>query len=553
MKNYPTKENQNSTKSAFETATQFCSEKRPYICLLVLCGVLYFTWLNAEPLRIHIEANRVLASWEMQKSGDWVAPTLNGETYLAKPPLQYWIICLMSLPFGEVTIFISRLLSALSVLFTLFLLFHWAKPQLSARIAFFACVIFAMSPLIFEKGPRAELEAPLTLAAAMSVFCLWKSSQASSLIAWTIGSGVALGCSVLIKGPVPWLVYLTAWLGLMYGCRNRRRVALSGLVAIIISVLCLAPWALALLARFGWEQLREVLWWEIFERTVSEREIIQEPFWYYLKSLAMGLAPWSLLAPGLYFLPWKSNQHRLFLSLMVGWAIGSALVFSFFSGKETRYLISTYPAWALLLAWGWSGMPREGLPNAYRNTLQFASQWMLPIIVYVGTIVVFNIFTPATTYAIGYLFYGLLIIGVMNISLAARRNQPQWLLFAVLITLIGIKGFWSETNMKKRQINYPFQQMGREIAEYLNEGEPLVSVGIYRAFVQYPVKHPFQHVSTWEEFEELEQEEKIKSRYLLVTQKAIPLSAVHDYPLMNRWRTKHNEFLLFKIDGTIEP
>ncbi|MDP8242841.1 MAG: glycosyltransferase family 39 protein [Candidatus Hinthialibacter antarcticus] len=552
MKNSTANENVNSQQSASQSAFHFCSEKRPAICLFILCGVLYFTWLNAEPLRTHIEANRVQASWEMLHSGDWVVPTLNGESYLAKPPLQYWVICLLALPWGEVTTFIARSLSALSILFTVWLLFHLAKAQLNARIAFFACVIFALSPLIFEKGPRAELEAPLTVAVAAAVFCLWKASQ-SSWMRWTLASGLALGCAALIKGPVPWLIFATAWAGLMVGTSNRKQAALSGALAVIVSLLCLAPWGLALLSRFGWEQLYETLYWEIFERTVSEREIIQEPFWYYIKSLAKGLFPWSLLAPGLYFLPWRSQQGRAFFCMIVGWAIGSALLFSFFSGKETRYLISTYPAWALLLAWGWSALPAEGWPNAYRNTMDFAAQWMLPAIVYVGALIVMLIFHPATTYAIAYLFYGLLIIGVMNIGVAVRRNRPRWLLFALFITLLGFKGFWSESYMNERQHSYPYAKMGHEIAEYLNEGEPLVSVGIYRAFVQYPIKHPFQHVSAWEEFKALEQDNKLEGRYLLITQKKMPLDAVHDYPLMNRWRTKRNEFLLFKIDGSVEP
>lgn len=540
-------------ENTFNAAIDYCSEKRPYLCLFILCGILYFLWITAEPLRSHIEANRVQASYEMLKSGDWVVPTLNGEAYLAKPPLQYWIISLLSLPWGEVTLFIARSLSAVCVLLTLWLTFWLAKTQLTPRLAFFSCVILALSPLIIEKGPRAELEAPLMLATTSAIIFLWRASQSSTYIRWMLASGAALGCAVLIKGPVPWLVFSTAWIGLAIGVSNRKRVAACGAAALFISILFLAPWGLALLSRFGWEQLRDTLYWEVFERTVSKREIVQEPFWYYIKSLAKGLFPWSLLAPGLYFLPWRSQEKRAFFWMMAGWSIGCAVLFSCFSGKETCYLISSYPAWGILLAWGWSALPSEGLPNAYRQTIKFAVKWMLPTVIYIGALAVILIFHPATTYAIGYLFYGLLIIGIVNINIANKRQNTKWMLFAIFITLLGFKGFWSETYMVERQISYPYPKIGREISEALNEDETMICVGIYRAFIQFYVQHPFQHVESWADFKKLEAEQKLEGRYLLITKKKLPIESTDEYPLMNRWKTKRNEFLFFKIDEKSHP
>ena len=552
MNNSTANENARIMVKTYETAVHICTEKRPYFCLFVLCGVLYFTWLNAEPLQTALEANSVQASWEMLHGGRLV-PSLNDKPYLEKPPLHNWIICLFSLPWGEVTVPIARALSALSILLTAWLLYGWAKTQLNARTAFFACAVFALSPLVFELGPRAEPEAPLIFALASALFCLWKATNSQTTIRWPLLSGVALGCAALIHGPLPWLIFAPAWAGLMIGTSNRKRAAFSGAAAVSISLLGQLPWLLALYMQFGWQQLSDVFNWGLFSFTASEPETIQEPSWYYPQSLALGMLPWSLLAPGLYFLPWRSQQNRAFLSMLAGWAVGSALIFSLLSVKEAHYLISTCPAWALLLAWGWSAMPTEGWPNAYRDTMRFACVWMLPALIYLGALLVMAVYLPPTTYAIGYLFYGLLIIGVTNIGLSIRRNRPRWLLFAVLIALLGFKGFWSETYMKERQLNYPYAKIGREAAEYLFEQEALVSVGAYRAVLQYPVKHPFQHVDTWQAFKTLEADQQLKGRYLLITNKMMPLDAVHDYPLMNRWRTKSDEFLLFKLDGSIEP
>ncbi|MGQ9846759.1 MAG: ArnT family glycosyltransferase, partial [Bacteroidales bacterium] len=43
---------------------------------------------------------------EMIRSGDWIVPHLNGEIYIDKPPLLFWLIALPSYIYGSVTPFI---------------------------------------------------------------------------------------------------------------------------------------------------------------------------------------------------------------------------------------------------------------------------------------------------------------------------------------------------------------------------------------------------------------------------------------------------------------
>lgn len=522
-------------------------QSRPYLTLTIIGAILYCAWLSAEPLRTHIEANRVQASWEMFHHGDWVVPTLNNELYLAKPPFQYWLINLLSLPFGDVHTWTARFLSGASTVAVMWMIFGFARRRIGDGLAFWSALLFALSPLIIEKGPRAELEALLTAVTTASVFCLWKSALSPKPWRWAIASGIMLGAANLIKGPVPWLFFACAWIGLLWGAADRKRAGLTGLVALLLSLLCLVPWAAALFSRLGWETIKGVIEWEVVERTYSDREIIQEPFWYYIESLAKGLFPWSLLAPGLAFLPWKQvSKRNAFLGILAGWAIGAAIAFSFFSGKETRYLISSYPAWAILLVWGWSLMPGEGLSSAYRQTLGFAARWIAPLLIYAGAIAVLAFFQPVHNYILGYGFYALLVVGVANIDIAMRMRMPNWLLISMLVVLIGAKGFWSEGFMKERRLSYPFAEMGEEIDSMLADDEPLVTVGIYRAFIQYAVQHPFIHFTDWDSFKE--QANELEGRYVLVDRKRIPDSELDTFPLKNRFTTKRDEYLLFLIE-----
>ena len=72
--------------------------------------------------------------------GHWIVPTLYGEPILTKPPLAYWLIALVSAPFGQVTAWSARLPSALAAVVTTLLVFahfrrtagEWGAQQRAA-------------------------------------------------------------------------------------------------------------------------------------------------------------------------------------------------------------------------------------------------------------------------------------------------------------------------------------------------------------------------------------------------------------------------------------
>lgn len=58
--------------------------------LAILCCLLYVPGLASHGVTNWQEAQRLVVAREMQASGDWIVPTINGSPYLAKPPLIYW-------------------------------------------------------------------------------------------------------------------------------------------------------------------------------------------------------------------------------------------------------------------------------------------------------------------------------------------------------------------------------------------------------------------------------------------------------------------------------
>ncbi|MGA7879190.1 MAG: hypothetical protein WCA08_26255, partial [Desulfoferrobacter sp.] len=75
--------------------TLMTDDDRLYSALLyiVFLGSLtiYFWGIWAIPILSHNEARRMIVVQEMISNHNWLVPTLNGQPYLAKPPLFYWL------------------------------------------------------------------------------------------------------------------------------------------------------------------------------------------------------------------------------------------------------------------------------------------------------------------------------------------------------------------------------------------------------------------------------------------------------------------------------
>jgi hypothetical protein len=69
--------------------------------LLLLVGVLYFSFLGSHGLLEPDEGRYSEIPREMLESGDWVTPRLNYVKYFEKPVLHYWLTALSFKLFGE--------------------------------------------------------------------------------------------------------------------------------------------------------------------------------------------------------------------------------------------------------------------------------------------------------------------------------------------------------------------------------------------------------------------------------------------------------------------
>jgi len=313
---------------------------------------------------------------EMLARGEWVVPYLQGEPYLDKPPLLYWLVMGSYRLFG-VHDWAARLVSALAVHAAVLLTYLLGRRSLGERAAFWGALLLGLAPGFVSMGRLLLLDGLLALWVALSLFAAFEAVRGGRLRwGWWLLAAGACGLGVLTKGPVAVVLLvppLWAWRRLAgRGCRVGR-AALAAFAAALLAVVL--PWYAAACARLpGFAY--HFFWQHNVVRFLSPFDHLR-PVWFYAPVTLAGLLPGTLLAlPFLRFLLTgreETARRRCpelgFLLLAGGWCL---LFFTLSGCKLPTYVLPAFPPLALALGyflaasrWGRSRLPRAAAASAF--------------------------------------------------------------------------------------------------------------------------------------------------------------------------------------------
>src|SRR5205823_13965997 len=169
---------------------------------LLLYGCLSFHLLEPDEGR-YAEIPR-----EMLARGDWIVPYLQGEPYLDKPPLLYWLV-MGSYALCGVHDWAARLVPALAVHGCILLLYLLGRLSLGARAAFWGALLLALMPGFVGMGRLLLLDGVLALWVTLALLAAFEAARGPALRpGWWVLSAVTGGLGVLTKGPVICLLVL---------------------------------------------------------------------------------------------------------------------------------------------------------------------------------------------------------------------------------------------------------------------------------------------------------------------------------------------------------
>jgi 4-amino-4-deoxy-L-arabinose transferase-like glycosyltransferase len=327
------------------------------LVLIVLPALLLYPTLSFYLLEPD-EGRYAQIPREMLGRGDWVVPHLQGQPYLDKPPLMYWLVMLSYSLFG-VSEASARLIPALAVHGTILVTYLLGRRSLGERSAFWGALLLAVSPAFAGMGRILLLDGLLTFWITLAMFAVFEAIRGERFRSgWWYFAAAAVGFGVLTKGPVPFLLIIPpVWVYRRLSPQPReavgkvRLIYLAGFLAVVAAINL--PWYTAIYLRQP-VFLRYFFWEHNILRFVQPFDHLQ-PVWYYAPIVAVGLLPGIFLAYAFLRHLGNGDLERsrtrtpaLGFCLLAGlWCV---LFFSLSGSKLPTYVLPAFP-W-LCLAFG---------------------------------------------------------------------------------------------------------------------------------------------------------------------------------------------------------
>ncbi|MDR2014422.1 MAG: glycosyltransferase family 39 protein [Azoarcus sp.] len=326
------------------------SEQKPHWLLpwltLLIGFVCFFQGLGDIPLLSFNEARRALPAQAMFATGDWLLPRLNGELYITKPPLLYWLTAAASHLLGNVDEWSVRLPSALAAVAVVFAAYRYALRRFGPWAALFTAQLLIANASFAMFARRAEIEMLLTALCFGALLAALHFIQEQAGRRWILLSYFLLGLAVLAKGPVGPLFVTLPLLAYALVYREKRAwQVLYDPVGWGILLLVGGSWFLAVSMQLGFDIWQATMQRDIFDKVHGTDS---KPLLSYFGWVLVDFLPASLLllaAPRATWRRWK-NDTRL-TALIIAVAV-PLLIFTVSSDKHNKYLLPAYPLIALL-------------------------------------------------------------------------------------------------------------------------------------------------------------------------------------------------------------
>lgn len=326
--------------------------------VIILTGAIWFMLPGYRDLVEPDEGRYAEIPREMVASGDWLTPRLNGFKYFEKPALQYWMTAATFRLFGESNATARLWVMAAGFGGALWMMFV-AGRLWGRKAGYYAFLILCSSLLYFVLGHLLILDMTLSLfmAGALGAVLLAQSNRDSKnqLCNWMLLAWLMTGLAVLSKGLVG--LVLPGAAIVIYSLWQRDWALWKHLhlgKGVLLLLLVTAPWFIMVsIANPEFAQFFFIH--EHFDRYTSDVHGREEPLWYFVPILLLGLFPWigsgakALINPGFQWLPQRSAGFDAVRLLWV-YVVFMFLFFSLGRSMLAPYLLPLFAPLALLIA-----------------------------------------------------------------------------------------------------------------------------------------------------------------------------------------------------------
>lgn len=305
--------------------------------ILALCYILFFLNLGATSLWDPDEPRQAIMAREMMERNDFVHPYLNGREYLEKPPLYPWMIIAASKIVGTLDEFTSRVPAAISATFLLIITFLLGRRFGDEEGGLLSAIVLATNYQFLSNARESVMDMTFAFFIGLTIFLNYLSLTKGRKWLFAL-SFLPAALAILTKGPAGLVIPA----GIMFIYLIIRKEMKGFILPLILG--CLLSLGLASIWFFmaGEAYIREFILRQNITRYTNAFDHMESLF-YYLHKIFFNFLPWSIALP---FALYHAYRKKLWLPLV--WFVFTFLFFEFSTSKRAIYLLSCYPACALL-------------------------------------------------------------------------------------------------------------------------------------------------------------------------------------------------------------
>lgn len=283
---------------------------------------------------------------EMRASRNLVLPTLNGEPYTHKPPLHFWMMYALSIPFGVFSIW-PYVIPSLIAYWALIILIQRFGDELFPGSGWIAALVMASFYLIWGLAQTARMDLTFSFLITLGMQRLWRflrdhRSQDLLLCA------VWLGLAILVKGP---MAFVMPMLVLVLERIRRGPLPRGRYLAALVTVAAIPLlWLIPALLAGGNDYAQEILVKQNVGRAVNSFAH-KGPPWYYLVHAPGTFFPWAFLAVVVLVALFRrrGSEQADERRFAFHWILSVLVPFSLISGKLDVYMVPAMIPLALMI------------------------------------------------------------------------------------------------------------------------------------------------------------------------------------------------------------
>ncbi|HEU5196065.1 MAG TPA: glycosyltransferase family 39 protein [Methylomirabilota bacterium] len=306
--------------------------------------LLFALPIGRRPLVNQDEARFALLAREGVEHGEWMLPRVRGVIYLNKPPLYFWTVGLLALPFGVVDETSAPLASLLSALATLVAVVAIGRRLWGPEVGLAGALVLATAPYFYFMSHQVLSDVMMTAWLAWALYFLVTARAAAAPTRRLVGFYLCVAGAVASKGPAA-LMALAGALAVVVledGWKGARWLRLPmGLGILALSAL---PWLLPYVLQtersyFGSVVVRHYGDWYLRPKRGSRLVELGDNLGRFL--------PWTIMVPAAVWWWWRDRDGRR--RPLIVWTVMVAVAVSLSGEQRARYFVPVLPPLALLV------------------------------------------------------------------------------------------------------------------------------------------------------------------------------------------------------------